>query len=277
MSALLIAAPELAAALAGDAPPVLLDVRWELGGPPGAQAYAAGHIPGAVFVDLETELAGRPGAGGRHPLPEAADFEAAMAAKGVDARRGVVVYDARTSVAAARAWWLLRYFGHPDVAVLDGGLAAWEAAGLPLTTERPTVAPGDFRATPGGLPVLDAAGAAALAGGHGVLLDARAPERFRGEQEPIDPVAGHIPGARNHPAPDNLAPDGRFLAPEVLRTRLRAAGVQAGAEAGAYCGSGVTAAHTVLAAELAGFPVALYAGSWSEWITDPARPVATGA
>lgn len=274
---MLVSAPDLAAELAGEFPPVVLDVRWELGGPPGAQAYAQGHIPGAVFVDLEAELAAPPGAGGRHPLPAADDFAAAMAAKGVRARRPVVVYDARTSVAAARAWWLLRYFGHPGVAVLNGGLAAWQAAGLPLSRERPDPAPGDFAAAPGSLPVLDAAGAAALAGGAGILLDARAPERFAGEREPIDPVAGHIPGARNHPAPANLAPDGRFLEPEELRARLAQLGVDGAAELGAYCGSGVTAAHTVLAAALAGYRAALYPGSWSEWILDPSRRVATGA
>jgi thiosulfate/3-mercaptopyruvate sulfurtransferase len=177
----------------------------------------------------------------------------------------VVVYDARASVAAARAWWLLRYFGHPDVAVLDGGLAAWRSEGLALTPEAPTVSPGTFQSRPGGLPVLDAQGAARLAGGAGVLIDARASERFAGEQEPVDPVAGHIPGARNHPAAANLRPDGRFLAPDVLREALRAAGVSATQEIGAYCGSG------------AGYRGALYPGSWSEWITDPTRPAATGA
>jgi thiosulfate/3-mercaptopyruvate sulfurtransferase len=268
--------PELAAALGASAPPLVLDVRWELGGPPGALQYAMGHIRGAVFVDLETELAAAPGAGGRHPLPAASDFARAMAAKGASSARPVVVYDADASIAAARAWWLLRYFGHPDVTVLDGGLAAWTAAGLPLSTERPDPAPGDFRARPGALPVLDAAGAAALAHGPGLLLDARAPERFTGEQEPIDPVAGHIPGARNHPARANLHPDGRFLPAGDVRARLRAAGAAEGRELGAYCGSGVTAAHTVLSAELAGYAVALYPGSWSQWITDPARPVATG-
>ena len=272
----LITAAQLAAALRAQPGPVLLDVRWELGGPPGIQAYAAGHIPGAVFVDLETELASAPGAGGRHPLPDARDFAAAMRAHGVSSRRSVVVYDARSSVPAARCWWLLRYFGHHDVVVLDGGLAAWQAAGLATTAAVPTPEPGDFEAVPGGLAVLDAAGAAALVEAGGTLLDARAPERFRGEQEPIDPVAGHIPGARNHPAAANLGPDGRFLAAEQLRFALSAAGADGEHPMGAYCGSGVTAAHTVLAAEVAGLPVALYPGSWSEWIGDRGRPVATG-
>jgi thiosulfate/3-mercaptopyruvate sulfurtransferase len=198
-----------------------------------------------------------------------------MRSAGVRGERPVVAYDAATSMAAARAWWLLRYFGHPDVAVLDGGLAAWVAAGYPVSTEAAVVEQGDFVARPGGMPLLDAGGAASVAE-RGVLLDARAPERFRGEQEPIDPIAGHIPGARNVPTTGSVDEDGRFLGRAALRDAFTAAGVREGVEVGAYCGSGVTAAHEVLALELAGFPAALYAGSWSEWITDPSRPVATG-
>jgi thiosulfate/3-mercaptopyruvate sulfurtransferase len=198
-----------------------------------------------------------------------------MRAAGVRGDRPVVVYDAASSRAAARAWWLLRYFGHPDVRVLDGGLEAWMAAGYPATSEAPAPEPGDFSAGPGGMPVLDADGAAELAG-RGVLLDARAPARFRGEQEPIDPVAGHIPGAVNAPSTGNICADGRFLQPELLRSAFEAAGVTDAVELGAYCGSGVTAAHEVLALELAGFDAALFPGSWSEWITDPERPVARG-
>jgi thiosulfate/3-mercaptopyruvate sulfurtransferase len=177
-------------------------------------------------------------------------------------------------MAAARAWWLLRYFGHPDVRVLDGGLAAWLAAGHPLSGQAPLVSRGDFTPTPGGMPVIDAAGAADLAR-SGVLLDARAAERFRGEQEPIDPVAGHIPGARSAPATGNVDVEGRFLDAAHLRDRFRMAGAGGGVPVGAYCGSGVVAAHEVLALELAGISAALYPGSWSEWIRDPARPVAT--
>ena len=269
---LLVTPEELAAASAA---PTLLDIRWALGGPPGREEYARGHIPGAVFVDLDAELAAPAGSGGRHPLPEAAAFEAAMRAAGVRKDHPVVVYDAANSMAAARAWWLLRYFGHPDVAVLDGGLAAWEAAGYPVTTEMPVPQLGDFEARPGGMPVIDAAGAAELAA-RGLLLDARAPERFRGELEPIDPVAGHIPGAVNMPSAANVDADGRFLPAEALRGAFQAAGVRDRLRVGAYCGSGVTAAHEVLALELAGFPAALYPGSWSEWITDPGRPVARG-
>jgi thiosulfate/3-mercaptopyruvate sulfurtransferase len=279
----LVSAPRLADALAaaeaGSArPPVLLDVRWELAAGPRRDLYAQGHIPGAAFVDLAHDLADPPGDGGRHPLPSVAAFQAAMRRVGADAAGGVVVYDAATSTAAARAWWLLRYFGHVAVSVLDGGLAAWLQAGGALETGFPATAPGapgDFTARPGAMPVLDADRAAALALG-GRLLDARAPERFRGEDEPIDAVAGHIPGARNRPTTENVGADGRFLAAERLREGFAAAGVTGRTGVGAYCGSGVTAAHQVLALELAGVAAALYPGSWSEWITDPQRPVATG-
>jgi thiosulfate/3-mercaptopyruvate sulfurtransferase len=253
----------------------LLDIRWDLGGPR-PEDYLAGHIPGAVFLDLDDDLAGPPGAGGRHPLPDPRDFSAAMRRAGVSVREPVVVYDALGAQAAARAWWLLRYSGHPEVRVLDGGLPAWVAAGHPLERGCAEAAPGDFEAKPGALAVLDASGAAALAR-DGVLLDARAPERFRGEQEPIDPVAGHIPGARNAPTAGNLDGTGRFLDQPELRRRFASAGVRPGVPVGVYCGSGVTAAHEVLALEMAGLPAALYVGSWSEWITDPRRPVATGA
>lgn len=256
--------------------PTILDVRWELGKPPQRGEYERGHIPGAAFVDLDTELAGPPGSGGRHPLPSAEAFQASMRAAGVSGARPVVVYDASTSVAAARAWWLLRYFGHPRVTVLDGGLAAWVAAGGGLEPGAGALGEGDFTARPGAMPLIGAREAAQLVR-SGVLLDARAPERFRGDAEPIDPVAGHIPGARNRPAPENLAPDGRFRSAAELRAAFEAAGVREGVPVAAYCGSGVTAAHEVLALELAGYPgPALYAGSWSEWVTDPSRPVATG-
>jgi thiosulfate/3-mercaptopyruvate sulfurtransferase len=262
----------------------LLDVRWELTGPRLSE-YLEGHIPGAVFVDLDATLAGAPGDGGRHPLPSAECFGEAMRAAGVCARRPVVVYDGGNSMAAARGWWLLRYFGHPRVFVLDGGFRGWLAAGSgegsaapdggALAVERGAVAPepGDFVPRAGGMRLLDADGAARLGAGAGLLLDARAPERFRGEREPIDPVAGHIPGAVNLPSAALVASDGRFAGADELRARFEAVGVRDGIEVGVYCGSGVSAAHEVLALELAGLRGGLYVGSWSEWIRDPSRPV----
>jgi thiosulfate/3-mercaptopyruvate sulfurtransferase len=260
--------------------PTLLDVRWKLGGPPGIEEYCAGHIPGAVFTDLNRDLAAPAvpsGEGGRHPLPSAAGFQAAMRRLGVYDSRPVIVYDGADSTAAARAWWLLRYFGHPDVRVLDGGHQAWKEADLPAETgSGPAGGAGDFTARPGSLPLLDAGGAAALAR-SGLLLDARAGERYRGETEPADPVAGHIPGAVSAPTAENVTSGGTFLPAARLRDRFRELGARAaGTEVGAYCGSGVTAAHEVLALTLAGIPAALYAGSWSDWITDPSRPVAVG-
>ena len=276
---LLVTAGALAAELAIHPVPVLLDVRWRLGGPPGVDSYRRGHLPGAVFADLDRDLAGPPGPAGRHPLPDPAAFQAAMRAAGVSPRRPVVVYDDGDATAAARGWWTLRYFGHPDVRVLDGGYLAWTADGLAVTSAGPAPDPGDFTAEPGHMPVLDAAGAQAAAR-TGLLLDARAGERYRGETEPIDPVAGHIPGALSAPTAGNVGADGRFLPPAELRQRFARLGVPLGAEpgvpAGTYCGSGVTAAHEVLALSLAGVPAALYVGSWSGWITDPGRPVATG-
>ncbi|WP_214108844.1 sulfurtransferase [Acrocarpospora catenulata] len=258
-----------------DGPSTVLDVRWRLAGPTGIESYREGHIPGAVFCDLDRDLAGEPGSGGRHPLPAAEHFQAAMRRLGVRGDRPVIVYDEADSTAAARAWWVLRYFGHPDVRVLDGGLRAWTQAGLPVTEDIPEPAEGDFAAVPGGMPVLTAAEAADLAR-NGVLLDARALERYLGKTEPIDPVAGHIPSAVNAPTAQNVEPGGRFHNPEFLRERFIALGAVAGVPIGAYCGSGVTAAHEILALELAGLPAALYVGSWSHWITDPDRPVATG-
>ncbi|MGW3173027.1 sulfurtransferase [Streptomyces sp. NPDC001153] len=277
----IITTTQLAADLTGDRPPVLLDVRWQLsvakaaGAPAfdGRAEYAAGHIPGAVFVDLDRELAGEPGRNGRHPLPDLAEFGAAMRRAGVSAGRPVVVYDGGQGWAAARAWWLLRWTGHPDVRVLDGGLPSWEGE---LSNEVPDVAEGDFRPVPAASGLLDADGAAALAR-TGVLLDARAGERYRGEVEPIDRVGGHIPGAVSAPTTENVGPDGRFLPPAELRDRFKALGVSTDTEVGVYCGSGVSGAHEVLALAVAGIPAALYAGSWSEWSSDPSRPVAVGA
>ncbi|GHE91475.1 sulfurtransferase [Streptomyces spiralis] len=276
----IISASDLASALAGPNPPVLLDVRWQLslakagGEPPfdGRAAHESGHIPGAVYVDLDRELASAPGSNGRHPLPGIEEFGAAMRRAGVSAGRPVVVYDGGQGWAAARAWWLLRWTGHPDVRVLDGGLAAWEG---PLETGVPEPAQGDFSPAPGAVALLDADGAAALAR-SGVLFDARAGERYRGEVEPIDPVGGHIPGAVSAPTTENVGPDGRFLPAAELQARFKALGAADGKDVGVYCGSGVSAAHEALALAVAGIPAALYVGSWSEWSADPSRPVAVG-
>ncbi|WP_406196169.1 sulfurtransferase [Streptomyces sp. NBC_01017] len=277
----IISASELAGELTGDNPPVLLDVRWQLslakasGEPPfdGRAEYEAGHIPGAVYVDLDRELASAPGSRGRHPLPDLAEFGTAMRHAGVTSGTPVIVYDGGQGWAAARAWWLLRWTGHPDVRVLDGGLPTWEG---PLETSVPTPAEGDFEPVPGATELLDADSAAALAR-SGVLLDARAGERYRGEVEPIDPVGGHIPGALSAPTNENVAADGRFLPAGQLAARFKALGASEGTAVGVYCGSGVSAAHQVLALEVAGIPAALYVGSWSEWSSDPSRPVAVGA
>jgi thiosulfate/3-mercaptopyruvate sulfurtransferase len=246
----------------------VLDVRYRTGGPPGEPEYAAGHVPGASYVDLDRDLASAPGAGGRHPLPDPAVLQAAMRRAGVHEDRPVVVYDDWQGRAAARCWWLLRWAGHQDVRVLDGGWSAWLEAGGATEEGSPDPDPGDLTVRPGGMPVVDAAGVPAVE----TLVDARAPERYRGDVEPIDPVAGHVPGAVNVPTEANLGPDGRF------RSAADLAEVYAGVagDVAVYCGSGVTACHDLLALERLGVPAALYAGSWSEWVTDPSRPVERG-
>jgi thiosulfate/3-mercaptopyruvate sulfurtransferase len=278
---LLVSVESLAAELATGRGPVVLDVRWRLGGPPGIDSYREGHLPGAVFTDLDHVLAGPPGPAGRHPLPDPDEFQAAMRAAGISQDRSVVAYDDGDCMAASRGWWVLRYYGHRDVRVLDGGYRAWVSAGLAVTTTEPGPAPGDFTARPGSVPVLDAIGAQAIAQ-TGLLLDARAGERYRGEIEPMDPVAGHIPGAISVPTAGNMSPDGTFKDAAELAARFAKLGVTAraagqdGGAVGAYCGSGVSAAHEVVALALAGIPAALYVGSWSDWVADPGRPVATG-
>ena len=248
---------------------MVVDCRFTLGEPgAGRRAWLSGHVPGATFIDLDSELANEPGERGRHPLPGADTFEAAARRAGIGPDSRVVAYDEAGEGGAVRLWWLLRHFGHEEVAVLDGGLVAWREAGGPLSTGEETVEPGGFvaRAREGDTADADEAAAAP------VLLDARAPERFRGEWEPIDPVAGHIPGAVNVPSAE-LAPGGRFLEPAELRARLERAGAGPGRGVVAYCGSGVTACTIVLAAELAGLhPARLYPGSWSEW-SRGGRPV----
>ncbi|MFV0374090.1 sulfurtransferase [Microbacterium sp.] len=274
---LLITPAGLNEALASDRPPRVLDVRWRLDEPDGRPAYRAAHIPSAVYVSLDDELSahGEP-ADGRHPLPATADLRAAAGRWGLHDGDAVVIYDDVSSFAAARAWWVLTDAGVTDVRILDGGLSAWRAAGLPLEAGTVTPAPGSIALTTGRRPRLDIDGAAALPA-EGVLLDVRAPERYRGEVEPIDPRAGHIPGAVNAPTTGNLDAEGRFLPAEALRERFAAWGVAPGAAVGAYCGSGVTASHTVFALQLAGIPAALYPGSWSQWAHHPDRPVARSA
>ncbi|MFF8654164.1 sulfurtransferase [Streptomyces huasconensis] len=268
----IISASELASDLAGENPPVLLDVRWQHQGSM-RDAYEEGHIPSAVFVDLDADLAGPAGAGGRHPLPDVDHFGAVMRAAGVSADRDVVVYDGGQNWAAARLWWMLRWTGHARVRVLDGGLALWTG---PLEQGAGTApAEGTFQPAPNSTDLLDADSAAALAR-SGLLLDARAAERYRGEVEPIDKVAGHIPGAVSAPTTENVDQDGRFKPAAELADRFKALGAATTSEVGVYCGSGVSGAHEVLALAVAGIPAALYVGSWSEWSADGSRPVATG-
>lgn len=275
-AAVLIDPAELSADLAGPTPPVLLDVRWALGDVHGHDHYRDGHIPGAVYVDLDTELAAPPSpARGRHPLPGVEDLQAAARRWGISNGRPVVVYDDLRGLSAARAWWLLRWAGLPDVRILDGALTGWVRAGFDTETGENPAAPGDVDLDPGQLAVLDADGAAALTH-DGVLLDARAGERYRGETEPVDPQAGHIPGAVSAPTTDNVDARGRFLPAEQLRRRFGDLGAGDGTPVGVYCGSGVTASHEIAALAVAGIGAALYPGSWSAWSSDPHRPVATG-
>lgn len=270
-----ITADELRRRLGGAATPQVLDARWSLAGGPGRAEFAAGHLPGSRYVDLETELTDHDLGAGRHPLPRIADFAAAMRAHGVSADRPVVVIDGGDGLAAARLWWMLTGAGHLDVSLLDGGYAAWVGSGGEIETgETPPVEPGDFTAAGDDWPEVVGADdiAGVLAAGHNVW-DVRAAERYRGEVEPMDPVAGHVPGARNLPDAGLHEADGRFLPEPALSERL--ARVAPGDVV--YCGSGVTAARTLAALRLAGIAgVRLYAGSWSDWIADPARPVATG-
>ena len=273
---ILIDALELKQLASDNSDLVLLDVRWALGDPEGRAHYEEAHIPGAVYVDLETELSGPPEGGrGRHPLPEPAVLEDAARRWGVRQDSHVVAYDDVGNLSAARAWWLLRWAGLSDVQLLDGGFGAWRREAYPLESGPVVPNRGDVTIVPGGLPVLDADAAAALPR-SGLLLDARAGARYRGEIEPVDPRGGHIPGARSAPTTGNLRADGTFENPPALARRFRALGAGMGGPIGAYCGSGITATHEIVALALAGLDAALYPGSWSEWVSDPARPVATG-
>lgn len=285
----LIGADELAAELArsrpGAAPPIVLDVRWSLAGSdqPG---FLAAHLPGARFLDLDRDLAGAPGLGGRHPLPEPARLQSALRALGLTDESSVVVYDGGSGLSAARAWWVMRWAGLTRVRVLDGGLPAWLTDPARPTESGPSAppAPGTVTVRPGGMPTVTVADVERAAGGvidpataagHPVVLDVRAAARYRGEVEPLDPVAGHIPGAVNLPIAELMRPDGTYRPAAEIAAAWAAAGVADGAAVIASCGSGVTACQLVLAADLVGRRAALYPGSYSQWCA-LGRPVATG-
>jgi len=280
---LLIDAPALAAllheeaALPADAPRThVLDVRWTLPRPDGRPAYREGHLPGAVYVDLESELSAHgPATAGRHPLPDAAALTAAARRWGLRPDDRVVAYDGGGNLASARLWWLLRDAGFARVRLLDGALPAWVAAGFPIEVGEVTSEPGTVELASGQMPRIELEDVAAFAR-NGILLDARAPERYAGREEPIDPRAGHVPGARSLPTAGNLAEDGRFLPADALRERLAATGATGDEPVGAYCGSGITASHELFALTLAGVDGALFPGSWSQWSNHPELPIATG-
>ncbi|WP_135454536.1 sulfurtransferase [Mycobacterium sp. DL99] len=270
---------ELRERIASRDPLTVLDVRWSLAEPDGEQAYLAGHLPGAVYVSLDDELTDHGIDGrGRHPLPSGVDLQAAARRWGV--RRGVptVVYDDWNRAGSARAWWVMTAAGIGGVRILDGGLAAWSAAGEALEEGPVTPEPGDVDAVQDDLyrGALRTLTAEQTQSEVDVLLDARAPERFRGDVEPVDPVAGHIPGAVNLPSTQLLSADGTLLPEARLHALLADRGVAGGADVGAYCGSGVTAALAVAGLAAAGVDAALYPGSWSEWASNPDRPVARG-
>lgn len=262
-----VSATELAELLAGDRPPVVLDVRIENGRDDGPAEYAAGHIPGAVYVDLPTQLQGRrSGYSGNRPVPEIDQLQADARSWGIRTGDPVVVYDNVAGTKAGRAYWVLRWAGIADVRLLDGGYAAWVAAGLPVSVETPRPAPGDVVLRPGSLPVLDADGAAEYAAA-GALYDARGPAQFD---------AGHVPGAVSAPTRDNLDPSGLLRDEDSLRKRFAELGIDGSRPIGLYCGGGVAAAHQAAVLHSLGIETALFVGSFSAWSSDPARPVERG-
>ena len=275
----LIQVEELQPLLAGPQAtrPVILDVRFRLGASTGRQEFEDAHVPGAAFVDMDTELATirADGAGGRHPMPRVETFTAAMRSAGVTSTRAVVAYDDWFSLPASRVWWMLRHLGFPHVRVLDGGIAAWIAAGNPTESGPSAPAAGDFTSSPPGIGrLLDAADAKRYAEDH-LLLDARPADRFRGQHETIDAVPGHIPGGISAPALANLDAFGRFLPAAELAARFRELGAADAKRVGTYCGSGIQATHLALSLSVAGIndEADVYIGSWSDWITDPKRGV----
>jgi thiosulfate/3-mercaptopyruvate sulfurtransferase len=276
----LISAEELAARLAEPALRIF-DCRFDLAEPAaGERDYRLAHLPGSVYAHLARDLSATVTSDtGRHPLPKPDEFAARLRAWGLGAGSIAVAYDAGNGMYAARLWWMLRWIGHDRALVLDGGFARWRSLGLPVASDEPSLTPGDFVAHPRLDLAVDAATVLAVAADAGCcVLDARAPERFRGEIEPLDTVAGHVPGAVNHPLTESLAADGRLRTPEELRRSFEATlGGVPPSHAVAMCGSGVTACHLLLAMEHAGLTGArLYPGSWSEWIRDPRRPIAKG-
>jgi thiosulfate/3-mercaptopyruvate sulfurtransferase len=278
----LIQVDELARLLVGPeaARPVVLDVRYRMGTSAGQREFEDNHLPGASYVAMDTQLATirADGVGGRHPMPTDETFSAAMRSAGVTMSRPVVAYDDWASLPASRLWWMLRHLGFLNVRVLDGGIAAWTAAGQPTESGPVTPGAGDFTASSMGMGrLLDATGATRYAAGH-LLLDARPADRFRGENETIDAVAGHIPGAVSSPALANVDRHGRFLPAEELARRFHELGAEDGKIIGTYCGSGVQATHLALALSVAGITdrADVYIGSWSDWITSPDRPIARG-
>ena len=269
-------AQELQSLRGSTVPLRLLDVRWRLGDPTGNQRFLAGHIPGASYVDLDRELATVPSPkAGRHPLPAIEELQAAARGWGLREGETVVVYDDNGSMSAARAWWLLRWGGVETVYLLDGGLDAWLAAGGELAAGPEEPDPGDVKLSPGHMPTVEIDGVAEVPQ-HGLLLDARAAERFRGDSEPIDPKAGHIPGAISAPTTENLTADRHFRPAPELEERFRGLGADEGTPITVYCGSGVTAAHEIAALAMAGIQAALYPGSWSQWSNREDLPVGTG-
>lgn len=282
MSRILVTASDLQAALSAGAfpdggPVRVLDVRWRLDRPDGRPDYRAGHIPGAQYVDLDHDLAAHGAATeGRHPLPPVEALQNAARRWGIDAGDTVVVYDDLKNMSSARAWWLLRFAGVADVRLLDGAWRAWTEAGFDRETGDAVIpTPGDIDLAYGALPALELGEVGAFAD-DALLLDARAAERYRGEVEPIDPRAGHIPGAISAPTTENVDADGRFHTPDALRSRFRMLGAEDGMSVGVYCGSGVTAAHQAVALTLAGFEPRVFPGSWSQWSNHPELPVQTG-
>jgi thiosulfate/3-mercaptopyruvate sulfurtransferase len=278
----LIQVDEFARLLAGPEAvrPVVLDVRYRMGTSAGLQEFEESHVPGASYVAMDTELATirADGLGGRHPMPTVEIFSAAMRSAGVTMSRPVVSYDDWSSLTASRVWWMLRHLGFLDVRVLDGGIAAWTADGQPTESGPVTPGTGNFTAATMGVGhLLDATGATRYATGH-LLFDARPADRFRGENETIDSVAGHIPGAVSAPALASVDRNGRFLPAEELAVRFHDLGAEDGKTVGTYCGSGVQATHLALALSIAGITdrADVYIGSWSDWITSPDRPIALG-